>query len=262
MSSNEIGGEAAVAILPGALVESMQAGLNRILGLEQTFDEIERRQALFMGSAGVDLDVVTWSVRKVQQSMGTGEPTSAFEFLEDDHSSRYGYVHYAKAGYAALLLASRDRIIGRERRVWARSGDDREWIGRHVILQPPSLAVTQNSSDWGNRAPRYRELAGDEPASPYHGGTEHNGHTYGFYGTLRLVSLDEAGTVILDREDGGTTQVKELFEPVKDPETSKVTKYVPRVAIQLEARVARLKRHARNAAMNQRVAAPLEPSGQ
>ncbi|HZL08146.1 MAG TPA: hypothetical protein VFC50_03050 [Candidatus Dormibacteraeota bacterium] len=216
MTAIPTGGETAL-IQPGPLIESMQVELHRELGIDEVFAAIERQQRLELRVDGVDLDMVRDVLDKAGQSSEDGIPSEVLEFLETGAHLTKQASSYAKAGVAALLLGARDRLRQSDRQAWVNGPVAKEWLGKAVILRRPTADVTQQDDNWGKIGPLY---GGGK--KPYRCGDR-----AGFEGLMTTLSLDENVTVSV-----GPTEIKEVFEAVKDPDTRRVTRFIPRVSIE------------------------------
>jgi hypothetical protein len=251
MSSGEPGREAVPSLAteadpmqPGPFMDSMHAGLMRVLGWKQTFAALREYEHGIIKES-VTPDDLYASAEELHRTLSARPVASGklFELLKGN-ASRFAYS--AEVGAAELLLSAESNVIEKERRAWVKEPIVRKWLGKAVVLQRPTDSITDKDDNWASSGPPYRGLFQGKPASPYYPG----GGRADFHGKLQHASLEQSGTVILGRRDHEATGIIEMFEAIKDPETGLVIGYVPRVSVERVSGSERLRLAIRNAAVD------------
>ncbi len=230
----------------GTLVEDMQSGLMRILGLEKAFAALRDYQQRLVDHT-VDLDEAQKSVEELQAALPEDDtrPNRLFEFLNDLSSgATYNTDRVGKVGHMAILLGAQGKTMAREHQAWAEGPVPQAWLGKSVILQRPSVDAIREDPNVPNTGPLSRLLEKGKPSTKYYPGGDLGGHN----GKLEEVSLEQNGRLVLNRGAEGN-EIIELFEAIKDPATGEITHYLPRVAVKALSRRERAKRKARSAAI-------------
>lgn len=239
----------------GSLIESLQIGLNSVLGLERKIAVLEAgRQMLIDGV--VDLEEAEWALGETAHIMsdeGPGEddkPQALSEFLHmmagtrEQNADMYAPAALKKVGLLSVLIGSETKLVDQARQSWSDGPLAREWLGKTVILRRPSVDAIREDPNVPNTGPSSRLLENGKPVTPYYPG----GDIARQQGKLEEVSPKQNGRLVLSRGDEAI-EVIDLFEAVKDPETGLITHYLPRVAIETLSLADRAKHSARRAAV-------------
>lgn len=111
---------------------------------------------------------------------------------------------------------------------WANGPVAQEWLGRYVMLRRPPAAITSTDENWGSRGPLYRAHDQNGYLTP----PKRGGDIADFFGRMTGISLEAAGTIVIDYGGKNGAEITELFEPITDYEKGYTTGFVPRVSVE------------------------------